>query len=493
MSNEQNQITNESRKVEKGNLWQNVAKFLDWFAKIFFSAAAVYFAWAQMENRKQQQIISDRQSVSLWVEKMLENSQIGKSNSVVIEALATYGSSATPFLVSILKDTIDDVTENETTRALNKIASESILIELFDDRNLPDSTKLLLCTGLMEKLELNDELKIIKKLNEEHYWLTYDVVAEVILQGGSSKSISQIRSQLTNNERLPIRAKISITQKLNSYSLISNYEQDSVLLDFLEQVEDSITIVSLLQGIKKDSKDFQDVLLKSNAFDEEKKELLKDIYFSTHPERGSSLDLTKLRIEETPNGKPISEPQLLKFIVIRSTLGISLDGDIKWYTNPDSKQGVHFLVGREGNIVKLADPEKMRVWHLRSYNSNSIGIGLTNWGELKLKNGEFFAWPKNYRYKVEVEKVIESCEGKYYEAYTEKQYESLNKLLNALCEEYDIPFKITTKEDSLVNRDRLKGIYGADYFFRSREDLAGNPSCIIDWDKLENAESGIKP
>jgi|GEM_PF-2397536 len=101
-------------------------------------------------------------------------------------------------------------------------------------------------------------------------------------------------------------------------------------------------------------------------------------------------------------------------IVLHHTAGPSAASAASWMADPNSKVSAHYLIARddEGTIYQLVDDE-YRANHAKGQldgepvNSRSIGIEIVNWG-----NGEKF---------------------------TDVQYDSLNKLIPYLQEEYDIP------------------------------------------------------
>ena len=91
---------------------------------------------------------------------------------------------------------------------------------------------------------------------------------------------------------------------------------------------------------------------------------------------------------QTPNisqGRTI-DPQ---YLVIHYTAGSSFDSSVNWLTNPDAQASAHLVIGRDGEIMQLAD-FTARTWHagksswrgLNGLNSHSIGIELDNAGIL---------------------------------------------------------------------------------------------------------------
>lgn len=115
----------------------------------------------------------------------------------------------------------------------------------------------------------------------------------------------------------------------------------------------------------------------------------------------------------SPNYKPRGGTDI-DAIVLHHTAGPSAASTASRLCNPNSEVSAHYLIDRddEGTIYQLVD-DKYRANHAKGQldgepvNSRSIGIEIVNWG-----NGEEF---------------------------TDAQYDSLNKLIPYLQEEYGIP------------------------------------------------------
>ncbi len=141
-------------------------------------------------------------------------------------------------------------------------------------------------------------------------------------------------------------------------------------------------------------------------------------------------------------GAPIS------LVVIHFTASGTLGQACGWFENPAANASSHYVLGTDGKIVQMVkDTDK--AWHAgRSHwrgmdhcNRFSIGIEVVNWGELKFKSGQFFAWPGNYTRKYSGPKPLK-IKGKYWAPYTEKQYRSLIPLCQQLIDKY----KISTRQ-----------------------------------------------
>ena len=72
-------------------------------------------------------------------------------------------------------------------------------------------------------------------------------------------------------------------------------------------------------------------------------------------------------------------------IVIHSTANSTLEGVIKWFTNPIAQVSAHYNIGKDGRIVQMARDEQ-RAWHagkstwknVPDCNDYTIGIELVN-------------------------------------------------------------------------------------------------------------------
>jgi peptidoglycan hydrolase-like protein with peptidoglycan-binding domain len=125
-----------------------------------------------------------------------------------------------------------------------------------------------------------------------------------------------------------------------------------------------------------------------------------------------------------------------------------------WETDPVAVATAYVIGGKgafDGQIYRAFD-DKFFAWHLGTIDASvhepqnldrlSIGIELCNWGYLrKGSDGKFY----NYVGGVVPEKEV--CDlgyvwrgQRYFHKYSEKQIESLSKLLKALAQKYEIPF-----------------------------------------------------
>jgi N-acetyl-anhydromuramyl-L-alanine amidase AmpD len=144
---------------------------------------------------------------------------------------------------------------------------------------------------------------------------------------------------------------------------------------------------------------------------------------------------------------------------------------IAWWGKTPARIGVAFVIDREG-IIHQCFSSKHWAHHLgikgaknKQLNQQSIGIELCAWGSLKrsdLKSGIVAQLTSSTGTVVPTNEVIELDKpfrgSKYYQKYTDKQMNSLQILLNYLCETYNIP-----------------NTYNADMWDYSRSAMNGSP------------------
>jgi N-acetylmuramoyl-L-alanine amidase len=104
-------------------------------------------------------------------------------------------------------------------------------------------------------------------------------------------------------------------------------------------------------------------------------------------------------------------------IVLHGTAGKSVEGDVSWIQNPDSKVSYHYVVGRDGDIYQCVR-EADRAWHagtsewggVADLNDYSIGIGISNRGPVGgdcRNGGELFPTPQ---IMATAELVVDICD-----------------------------------------------------------------------------------
>jgi N-acetyl-anhydromuramyl-L-alanine amidase AmpD len=102
-----------------------------------------------------------------------------------------------------------------------------------------------------------------------------------------------------------------------------------------------------------------------------------------------------------PKPKPLPEPTIefmqsphynqrppgakIRAIVVHATANSSLEGVIRWFTDPTSFLSAHYNIGKDGRIVQMVQDD-LRAWHagksvwkgVHNVNDYSLGIELVN-------------------------------------------------------------------------------------------------------------------
>lgn len=153
-----------------------------------------------------------------------------------------------------------------------------------------------------------------------------------------------------------------------------------------------------------------------------------------------------------------------------------------WQSNVD-RIATAFIIGgktplnkrwKDGDILQCFQSAKW-AWHLglkasdlvnggrssRDMNAKSVGIEICNWGYLTLRNGKFYTYAGSTVPDNEVYEFTTPYRGyKYYQKYTDAQLESTRKLLQYLCDTYQINSKFKGKEIFNIDRRCLMGESG---------------------------------
>ena len=98
-----------------------------------------------------------------------------------------------------------------------------------------------------------------------------------------------------------------------------------------------------------------------------------------------------------PAGMPVT------LIVLHYTATGSLAAAVNWFKNPAAKASAHYVIDRDGTIVRMV-PEAKKAYHAgksewqgrKDVNRISIGIEIVNWGKLVQRDGQFFSWPNDF-------------------------------------------------------------------------------------------------
>lgn len=123
---------------------------------------------------------------------------------------------------------------------------------------------------------------------------------------------------------------------------------------------------------------------------------------------------------------------------------------INFWDDTSDRIATAYVIDRNtSEVFECFDPNFWG-YHLGVKGSNgaldkaSIGIEICSYGPLKLKNGEYFAWPNDYSTKKvsvsDVYSLTNPFRGfNYFEQFTENQIQTLETLICFLVEKYQIP------------------------------------------------------
>ncbi len=140
---------------------------------------------------------------------------------------------------------------------------------------------------------------------------------------------------------------------------------------------------------------------------------------------------------------------IIDMIVIHYTGSGTLVGTARWFQDPASSVSAHYLVGKDGAIVQMVK-EGERAWHAgasvwqgrSNCNRFSIGVEIINWGLLEKKDDGFYCAINNqYTQRYNGQRPVEMA-GKYWEPYTDKQYEALAELVRDIQERRGIDLEM---------------------------------------------------
>lgn len=150
-----------------------------------------------------------------------------------------------------------------------------------------------------------------------------------------------------------------------------------------------------------------------------------------------------VRFESSPNqSSQVSQI----YLVMHYTAGVTLEGAVSWFLNPESQASAHLVIGRDGQIVQMV-PFNKKAWHagkstwgnLEGLNQYSIGIELVNGGKLrKRSDGRWVNWANTVIPDDEVTIATHKSETSStgWHEYTEIQINSAIKVASLLNRSY---------------------------------------------------------
>jgi N-acetylmuramoyl-L-alanine amidase len=154
-----------------------------------------------------------------------------------------------------------------------------------------------------------------------------------------------------------------------------------------------------------------------------------------------------ITFDQSPNHSGIFAEGLPDTVVIHYTAGSSLESSVSWLKTPQAKASAHIVVGKSGNIVQLV-PFNTKAWHAGSskwkgrsgMNHFSIGIEIDNGGLLEKRADGFYT---HFGKRIDNSQVVlaphkNGGSEQAWEAYTEKQIETVEKICLSLKSNYPI-------------------------------------------------------
>lgn len=114
-----------------------------------------------------------------------------------------------------------------------------------------------------------------------------------------------------------------------------------------------------------------------------------------------------------------------EIIVVHIMLG-TMDGTISWFKNPKSYSSAHYLVGKNGHVVRMVK-DTDAAWHAGRVHKPSENA------KRVLKKNSWGGYINPNKYSLGIE-----CEGKLGDHWTEPQMKSLAELVNSLCGNHKI-------------------------------------------------------
>ncbi len=169
-------------------------------------------------------------------------------------------------------------------------------------------------------------------------------------------------------------------------------------------------------------------------------------------------DGKEVKFVASPNVGGALKPQ---YLVMHYTAGLTLDGAVSWFANPQAKASAHITIGRDGSIVQQVPFNKV-AWHagkstwgsLIGMNSYAIGIELVNAGKLrKREDGKWVNWADNVVPPPEVTVLTHKNESSPagWHIYAEVQLQTAIDVARALNDQYTF-LDIVGHDDISPNR-----------------------------------------
>lgn len=183
-------------------------------------------------------------------------------------------------------------------------------------------------------------------------------------------------------------------------------------------------------------------------------------------------------------------------ICVHHTVGGSARSTFDWWNQDSQMVGTAYIIDRDGSVYNVFDPECW-AWQFGlpwnhedkiAFEKRFIGIELASEGGLREQDGKFYCFdrisPRTEKPADEVFDAGADYRGyRYFDKYEPEQVDSLVKLINQLCDEFDISRRVQADQMKYYG-EKLKdfeGIIGHTMVRRDKTDPAPVPEL---WERL---------
>jgi N-acetyl-anhydromuramyl-L-alanine amidase AmpD len=191
-----------------------------------------------------------------------------------------------------------------------------------------------------------------------------------------------------------------------------------------------------------------------------------------------------------------------KQIIWHHTAGTTAEGAFSWWNQTPERVGTAYLIDRDGTILEVFDPKNWG-YHLGVMGKDggdpndldekqSIGIEIVSAGHLypdgKGKMVQYPLYPNKAAVNaIKQDEIWDMGEAgwkghRYFQAYTDKQIDSLIALTKKLAKDFGIGIQKDLKDFWLFNQDVIKnrpsGIYSHSTVRKDKEDIIPYPAFI---------------
>jgi N-acetylmuramoyl-L-alanine amidase len=130
------------------------------------------------------------------------------------------------------------------------------------------------------------------------------------------------------------------------------------------------------------------------------------------PTKPSIPEGLKIEVIKSPNysNRPLN--QAIRLIVLHNTSSSDIESTISWFKSTESKVSAHYVIGRDGRVVRMVE-DMFKAWD----------CGISEWNGNKNCND----------FSIGIELVASDSQQ-----FTDKQYDSLNKVIKLIKSKYQI-------------------------------------------------------